>query len=81
VITKLNLEIALTETDPTHNFREVDWGEFRESLTRRLSRLDDPKKISTQEQLNVSCETLTTAIQEVIEEHVPKIKICSKSKH
>jgi hypothetical protein len=80
VVTKLNLSAPIAEVTPTHNFREVDWPEFRESLSTRLANLDNPCPIRNQDQLNVSCDTLTRILQETIKENVPIVEICSKSK-
>ena len=81
VITKLNLATVLAPPSATHNFRQVDWVEFRNKLATRLNNLGEPQPISNQEQLNVSCEALTLTIQETIKECVPITEICSKFKH
>ena len=80
IITKLTLSVPVANTPPTHNFREVDWPAFRESLSNLLTSLGDPNPISNQEQLNASCDALTKALQETIKENVPVIEICAKSK-
>ena len=80
VVTKLNLEISIMQPSDIHNFRDVDWGEFRESLFKCLEALNTPELITTQEHINVSCEKLTKAIQATIEEKVPITEICSRSK-
>ena len=80
VITKLNIEIPITQPPPTRNFREVDWGEFRDHLSNCLVRTHNPEQITSQDQINVSCDELTQAIQATIEADVPAIEICSKSK-
>lgn len=80
VLTALNLEIPIAQPANIRNYREVDWGEFRESLTNHLDKLDNAKQITNQEQLNVSCDALTRAIQAAIEDSIPITKICSKSK-
>ena len=80
VVTKLNLTIPTSQPVSCRNFREVDWGEFRNSLTKHLDNLDNPGPISSQALLNVRCESLTAVIQATIEECVPTSEICSKSK-
>lgn len=80
VVTKLNLAVTITQPSATHNFREVDWGEFREHLSKCLEELDILEQITTQKHVNVSCERLTEAIQAMIEANVPISEICSKSK-
>lgn len=80
VVTKLNLAIPITEPADIRNYREVNWGEFRDSLTSQLAKLEDLKQITNQEQLDANCDALTRAIQATIEESVPISQICSKSK-
>ena len=80
VVTKLNLAIPITQPSATRNFREVDWGEFRERLSKHLEEHDIPEQITNQEHVNVSCERLTEAIQATIDANVPVSEICSKSK-
>lgn len=80
IVTKLNLEVAITQPHATRNFREVDWGEFQKGLATRLEEFELPERIATQGQLDVSCETLTEAIQATIDANVPISEICSRSK-
>ena len=72
-----------TPTAPTsnfHNFQDVDWTDFHNSLEGQLNQLDLPKRIVNQEQLDKSCKELMIALQLTIEAKVPKSEICSKSK-
>jgi ribonuclease HI len=80
VITTLNLNIQIEQPTATRNFREVDWAEFTDNLAKRLTNLDSPNQITSQDRLNVSCEALTKTIQATIEDCVPLTEICSKSK-
>ena len=80
IVTKLNLEVPLTPPSSFCNFCEVNWGEFRDDLSFQLQMLDAPVQPSCQEQVNVSCEELTKAIQATMEEKVPAEELCSKSK-
>ena len=58
----------------------MDWTDFRDNLSKRLLPLDPPGRIKEQEHLNVSCDTLTKAIQATIEDCVPTTTICALSK-
>ncbi len=80
IVTKLNLEVPMAQPSATRNFREVDWGEFRESLANRLSSYQLPEQIRNQNQLDVNCGLLTKTIQDTIDGCVPITEICSKSK-
>jgi len=80
IITILNLLIEPAAEAPYPNFREVDWEEFRMSLENQLLGLPPLEKILNQHQLDISCETLTSAIQSIIQEQVPITKITLKSK-
>ena len=78
--TELNLETNAIEVKPTPNFREVSWEDFREKLATNLSTLQPTECINNQRQLDRSCHELTEAIQNVIEDQVPKTRITTKSK-
>ena len=80
IVTILNLLIEPAAEAPYPNFREVDWEEFRMSLENQLLGLPPLEKILNQHQLDISCETLTSAIQSIIQEQVPITKITLKSK-
>ena len=80
IVTKLSLESPSSPPSSLPNFRDVDWSEFRENLSRRLAPLGDPAPILNQDRLNASCDSLTEAIQESIKDCVPSSVICAKSK-
>jgi ribonuclease HI len=80
VVTKINLEVPITQPSTCRNFREVDWEDFHNKLAARLSVLEVPQRIQNQDHLNESCESLISAIQATMEETVPTSEICSKSK-
>jgi ribonuclease HI len=80
ILTKLNLEAMLEPATIKNNYRAVDWEQFRNTLSSKLTRLSLPSAIGTQPQLDKACSDLTTIIQETIEEKVPTTKICAKSK-
>ena len=80
ILTELNLAANSTTTDPTPNFRNVDWEEFRETLAEYLSALQPAVKITEQRHLDRSCASLMEAIQYTIHDRVPKTTITTKSK-
>ena len=80
ILTELNLQLGLIADKPFTNFREVDWAEFQTALGTQLSRLPPPAQICDQAQLDTSCEALTLAIQEAIQEQVPVTEVTPKSK-
>ena len=80
IVTELDLEIAATNEAPMHNFRDVDWEEFRKSLLSRLNGIPRVATINNQRQMDEACKDLTTAIQQTIHGEVPIVEICSKSK-
>ena len=80
IITELDLEISAAKEVPTYNFRQVDWEEFRKSLSARLNELPRSSTITSQGQMDEDCRALTTAIQQTIHGEVPIVEICSKSK-
>ena len=80
VVTKLSLETPSSPPSSLPNFRDVDWSEFCDNLSRRLTLLGDPAPIPDQDRLNASCDTLTEVIQEAVKDCVPTTVICAKSK-
>ena len=62
MVTKLNLEFPTAQPTVFCNFHEVDWGEFCKTLAKHLTNIEGLQQIRDQDQLNVSCETLTKAI-------------------
>jgi hypothetical protein len=80
IITELNLGTSGTKNAAIRNFREVDWGNFKESLDKHLQRRTIRTPIRNQRQLDDHCERLTLAIKSTIGDTVPITKICDKSK-
>ena len=80
IVTILDLQMEPVADTPFTNFREVNWEEFRSALETQLSSLPPPERITTQTQLDFSCEAITTAIQNTIREQVPITEITPKSK-
>jgi len=80
IITKLNLTIPTSPPASFRNFRDVDWLDFRDNLSRRLSTLDVPSPIRNQERLDSNCKALTEVILETVKDCVPSSVLCAKSK-
>ena len=80
ILTKLDLTAAIAPPKTMHNFKQVDWKQFRETLDQQLARLDPPGLINTQAQLDKACDNLTNAIQLTIKKAVPLTTICAKTK-
>jgi exonuclease III len=80
IVTELNLEAALAKEISIHNFREVDWEQFRAALNSKLCQQQPPKIIKKQEDLDAECLKLITAIQETIAWEVPITTLTPKSK-
>jgi hypothetical protein len=78
--TELSLKVSINEEEPTLNFREVDWDEFRKTLESRLEELQPAEQITMQRQLDQCCKDLTEAIQDVIHTQVPVVRTTSKTK-
>ena len=80
VLTELDFDLGPSTDKPFHNFREVNWEEFRATLVAHLASAPPLEQILGQEQMDASCEALTTAIQSAILERVPTSEITPKSK-
>ena len=53
------------------NYKEADWVEFEAALEKRILRID---KINTQAQIDFLAEDLTQAIQQALDQAVPKLR-------
>ena len=80
VLTKLDLNTTVLPPRTTHNFRNMDWVKFRNTLTEKLTQLHTPNPINTQNQLDKSCTDLTNAIQSTINADVPTTTLTPMSK-
>jgi ribonuclease HI len=80
VLTKLVLTAPVTPARIMHNFREVDWEQFRRTIGAKLMQLGPPSIINTQTQLDRACAELTNIIQDAIGTDVPSTEICAKTK-
>src|ERR1700678_198148 len=74
IVTTLQLPQEWVDNAPSHNFREVDWDDFRKKLTVKLGTALDPRRVDDQEKLSTAVEALTKALQETIHENVIKMK-------
>src|SRR6202522_1076796 len=74
IVTTLQLPQEWVDNAPSHNFREVDWDDFRKKLTVKLGTAPDPRRVDDQEKLSTAVEALTKALQETIHENVIKMK-------
>ena len=80
IFTTLDLSIARAPSAPPRNFHNVDWESFEEALTARLSRVGPQARICSSGELDNMCLKLTQALQETIEEKVPKTNLRVKAK-
>src|SRR5271168_1673710 len=74
IVTTLQLPQERVDNASSHNFREVDWDDFRKKLTVKLGTAPDPRRVDNQEKLSTAVEALTKALQETIYENVVKMK-------
>ena len=72
--TRFDLPQARIPPDPSRNFRDVNWDDFRRTLTEKIELSPIPPQIQDAEQLNELASNLTSAIQETISEEIK----CSK---
>jgi ribonuclease HI len=74
ILTNILLPQERISSQPTHNFREVDWDNYRHKLRTKLLATPDPQVIADLTQLTEAAECLTQALQETIHEEIPKTK-------
>ena len=79
IVTVLDLKLMKAPTQLARNFREVDWMNFCTMLEEKLAEQGVPKNITTPHVLNLTCEKLTKALQDTIEEEVPRTEINTRS--
>ena len=72
--TRFDLPQARIPPDPSRNFRDVNWDDFRRTLTEKIELSPIPPQVQDAEQLNELASNLTSAIQETISEEIK----CSK---
>lgn len=61
-------------------FKQVDWEKFGEKLTDQLSRIPNPRRYTTAEEIDQAVDDLTKSLQTVIEEVVPIPKTIPNAK-
>jgi hypothetical protein len=74
ILTNILLPQERVTAQPTYNFREADWNNYRHKLRIRLAATPDPQVIENLAQLTEAAELLTQALQETIREEIPKTK-------
>jgi endonuclease/exonuclease/phosphatase family metal-dependent hydrolase len=80
ILIELCLKVSITVEESLHNFRNVNWEDFRTELEKQLSSSPNPARIMDQGQLNAWCNKLTKALQETIRAEVPTVEVTLKSK-
>ncbi len=78
ILTELHLKVSIMEEEPIHNFRSVNWEDFRSELEKQLANYPNLAHIADQMQLDQSCEELTKALQETIRAEVPTMEFMLK---
>lgn len=80
----VSTEIELTIEEPTdiprHNFRMVDWDDFKGTLKNELQTQNIPAAIRNEMSFDAALQGLMTALQTTITEHVPMSKPSPYSK-
>ncbi|KAG2068247.1 hypothetical protein BDR04DRAFT_1025014, partial [Suillus decipiens] len=57
---------------PKHNYHTMEWEEFREYLTNKLSSIPPPEELTIHTQFKEALTVLTRCISETVEAKVPK---------
>jgi hypothetical protein len=74
ILTQLDLPQSRIPSDPTLNFRNANWEEFRQTLTIKLGTLPKPGPTNNVQQLEQMGDDLTRALQETIKEKITSSK-------
>jgi len=74
ILMVLELPVERVISDPAHNFREVEWDDFRAELTVRLADIQSPDPIQYIERYTLAEGKLTRVIQDTIYMVVPQMQ-------
>ena len=74
IVTNILLPQERIDAPPSYNFREADWDTFKKKLKGRLERIPNPQHLNNQDQINITIDQLTTAIQDTIKENITKTR-------
>ncbi|EIW85809.1 hypothetical protein CONPUDRAFT_118739, partial [Coniophora puteana RWD-64-598 SS2] len=81
IATCIDFRLARDTEEPRKNFRDVGWENFNDVLGPRIrERMGAPGPILTHDSLHSSATTLTSVLQETIEELVPNLKLSPHSR-
>ena len=76
VLMELDLTVPLAPNTEMHNYREVDWEEFKDYLNEALACLPPPAPLVSEEDFQHTAKNIDLALRDTIEKHVPKTKLC-----
>jgi hypothetical protein len=74
ILTQLDLPQSRIPSDPTLNFHNADWEEFRQTLSFKLGTLPHPGPMNNVQQLEQMGNDITRALQETIKEKITSSK-------
>ncbi|KAF4618845.1 hypothetical protein D9613_009693 [Agrocybe pediades] len=80
IVTVINMPQTRIEAPPSHNFRTADWEKYREDLQARLANMQEPRPLTSNEELQQAAADLTNALQESIQTTIKINKPCPHSK-
>jgi hypothetical protein len=80
IVIEINLPQERTAEVPSHNFRKVDWDDFRKNLEDKLKDIDAPRPLTTDVQFQKAAKDLTEAIQNTIRTQVKARRLRPDSK-
>ncbi len=72
-IIKANIQIVQLKL--RQNYSKTNWQKFEQKIKYQLQKTPPPAEITGKQELTVYPETLTNAILETVEEHVPLMKL------
>jgi hypothetical protein len=76
----LELTVPRTQHEPTRNFRDTDWEQFRETLAQRLDTRPAPSTLTSDNEFQLATRNLALTLDKVISETTPLSKNCPHSK-
>ncbi|KAJ3845297.1 hypothetical protein F5878DRAFT_498600, partial [Lentinula raphanica] len=72
--TVFDLRTSIVDPRQRRNWRKADWEELKEELPAKLEQLGEPKEIKTVEEFWTTLRRLDSALEELIEAHIPYAK-------
>ncbi len=80
ILTTLDTSTLRNEVNTCRNYRKVDWEAFRRTLECKLNSHTTPHEIDSADELQTTLTRLCASIESTVNEHVPLMRPCPRTK-